>query len=336
MASAEGGGGALTAADLHLAGDDNDDDTEYTDRTDDDSFLENSSLRKMMKNSIQMLDTLTDEMKEMTRDDFTTTTKSTKTKSLGGGPLKPRIVTPTSSSAAAASGQGNHRDDKIFKDMTISVSLDSHNDTKTRNKVSTSCTTPANNSVLTSPSSNLASPLISPMNASIIKNTTGATEVPSLGDVSTTKVQVDDDHHHHNHLDHHRSDHEHYDDDLSLDDSLVNEMNALKQVAFELERELQSTDSHTVQKAIERIGNSQDPKVKGILESEDKVIIRKILDDEIQKNEPQNKLFRYLYKAVMNTLTEDETTHLLVAIVLIVWSIVLGLIYRAMTEDVIA
>jgi hypothetical protein len=334
MASAEGGGGALTAADLHLAGDDNDDDTEYTDRTDDDSFLENSSLRKMMKNSIQMLDTLTDEMKEMTRDDFTTTTKSTKTKSLGGGPLKPRIVTPTSSSAAA-SGQGNHRDDKIFKDMTISVSLDSHNDTKTRNKVSTSCTTPANNSVLTSPSSNLASPLISPMNASIIKNTTGATEVPSLGDVSTTKVKVDDDHHH-NHLDHHRSDHEHYDDDLSLDDSLVNEMNALKQVAFELERELQSTDSHTVQKAIERIGNSQDPKVKGILESEDKVIIRKILDDEIQKNEPQNKLFRYLYKAVMNTLTEDETTHLLVAIVLIVWSIVLGLIYRAMTEDVIA
>jgi hypothetical protein len=316
-------GGALTAADLHLDGNDDDDDTtECTDRTDDDSFLENSSLRKMMKNSIQMLDSLTDEMNEMTRDDTTTKKNSV------GGTQKPRIVTPSSSTAT--SGQQNKSDDKPFKDMTISVSFDSHTDTK-KNKTSPSCTTPANNSVLMSPSSPLASPLTSPQNAPIIKDAAGATEIPSLDKILKTKVQVDDDH-----MDQHQSNHDHDDDEFSLDDSLVNEMNALKQVAFQLERELQSTDSRTVQKAIERIGNSQDPKIKGILESEDKVIIRKILDEEIQKNEPQNTLLRYLYKAIMNTLTHDETTHLLVATVVVIWVIVLGLIYLDMTVEIMA
>lgn len=315
----ESEGEALTAADLHLDdhhNDDDDDGTEYTDRTDDDSFFENSSLKKMMKNSLQMLDSLTEEMKEMTRGDNTSSnTVTKKKKTCGEGPTKPRISTPSS----AVSGQGR------FRDMTISVSFDSNVDRDRRSKAS-AATTPATESVLTLSSSPLASPLISPAYAFTMRNDSDAITIPTLDDIPTPKVD-------HDFRDHVPSEH---DDDLSLDDSLANEMNALKQVALELERELQSTDSQTVQKAIERIGNSQDPKVKGILESEDKAIIRKILDEEIQRNEPENKLLRYLYRAVMNTLTEDETTHLLVASAVVVWAIVVGLIYRAMTVEVIA
>jgi hypothetical protein len=305
-------GGALTAADLHLDDDeDNDDDddgTEYTDRTDDDSFLENSSLRKMMKNSLQMLESLTDEMqKELSRDADTSKTKPVE------GPPKLRMVTPSS---AASSQQNDPGDDRRFKDMTIRVEF-----TSNANQKVTSSYTPANDSVLTT-SSPLASPMTSPIYAAAVKDATNATKLPTLeDDIPTPKHDPTD------HMD------DLY-DDLSLDESLANEMKALKQVALEIERELQSTDSHTVQEAIERIGNSQDPHVKGILESEDKVIIRKILDEEIQRNEPKNKLLRYLYKAVMNTLTEEETTHLLVAVASLVWSIVLGLVFRDMTVEV--
>ncbi|KAG7356225.1 hypothetical protein IV203_000911 [Nitzschia inconspicua] len=328
-------GGALTAADLHLDDNDNDEDdedddddqTEYTDRTDDDSFLENSSLTKMMKNSIQMLDSLTDEMnREFGRGEVPHGTNDNTKSSTGsdGAPPNPsRIVTPSS---LASNNQNNNttRDEKRFNDMTIRVEFDSNMDKQYQSSSSSTTTTPANKSLLTL---NIASPLTSPIYAATVKNVADAVKLPLLDDGLTNPRTA------HPHNDCHYTVH---DDDLSLDDSLVNEMNALKQVAWELERELNSTDLHTVQEAIERIGNSDDPKIKSVLESDDKAIIRKIIDEEIQRNEPKQQVLRYLYKAFFNTLTEDETTRLLTAVAALVWSIVLGLLLRAMTVEVVA
>ncbi|KAG7356583.1 hypothetical protein IV203_001269 [Nitzschia inconspicua] len=328
--------GALTAADLHLDDDNDDEDddedddqTEYTDRTDDDSFLENSSLTKMMKNSIQMLDSLTDEMnREFGRGEVPRGIKNDNTKSSTGSegapPNPTRIVTPSS---LASNNQSNNttRDEKRFNDMTIRVEFDSNMDKQYQSSSSSSTTTtPANKSLLTV---NIASPLTSPIYAATVKNVADAVKLPLLDDGLTTPRTA------HPHNDYHDTV---PDDDLSLDDSLVNEMNALKQVALELERELNSTDLHTVQEAIERIGNSDDPIIKSVLESDDKAIIRKIIDEEIQRNEPKQQVLRYLYKAFFNTLTEDETTRLLTAVAALVWSIVLGLLLRAMTVEVVA
>lgn len=302
--------GALTAADLHLDGDDShdDDESECTDRTDDDSFLANNSITKMMKNSLLMLDSLTDEMqKELARGDDEKKVSRTASSS-GTTSQNVRVVTP--SSITSTQKRNERPDDKRFKDMTISIELDNR---KGQASHQSATLTPANESALTA-SSPFASPLISPIYASTIKNTVGAMKVPTMGDIPTPQSIGRRTHDHASH-----NDDDDGDDDLSLDDSLANEMNALKEVALELNRELQSAD--TVQKAIERIGNSRDPKVKSVLESDDKTVLRQMIHEEMRRQKSW-------------TLTEDEMTQLLTAVAGAVWSVVLGLLIRAMTMEV--
>ncbi len=316
----------MTAAELHRD-DDDDDGTHFTDRTDDDSFLEDSSLKMMMKNSIQMLDSLTDEMKEFTKDSSGSESDGT-----SGVIRKPRVVTPSS----VRSGKTDHGS---LKDMTISVSFDSNTDKFSKTEARSTLTTPVDASeCLRWSSSPLSTPLVSPMHAPVIQDVAIASKMPCLDDLPAPK-ETDETNEDQQNDTRKRNQNDYNEEDdgdsFSLDDSLANEMNALKEVALELRKELQSTDMHAVQEAIERIGNSQDPRIKAVLESEDKKIIRRILDDEIQKNEPQNTVLRYIYKATMNTLTQEETTHLLIAVAVLVWSIVIRLVYQAISMDLL-
>lgn len=234
--------GALTVADLHDPDEVNVDDGSSL-CTDDDSYLGNSSLRNMVTSSFQLLDNLTSEVADMSRDES-----------------RPKIVTPT------------YQNDP--RDMTINVSFEG------RNNTSRTGDNESHRPWMNLPSSN----------------------------TYDDNRMVDD-------------------DDMSLDDSVATEMKVLKQVALELEKALNSQDIRMVQRAIERIGNSSDPKLKNVLESDDKEIIRKILEDEMRKNEPVNFVGRYLYKCVMGTLSEEETCRFLVSFLVLMWSVVIFLAF---------
>lgn len=71
----------------------------------------------------------------------------------------------------------------------------------------------------------------------------------------------------------------------SMDNSINNEMNILKEVARDLEKELKEATMNTVFKAVERIGESDDPQIRSVLESGDKDVIREGIRNEIQKQE---------------------------------------------------
>lgn len=71
----------------------------------------------------------------------------------------------------------------------------------------------------------------------------------------------------------------------SMDDSINQEMNLLKEVATELEKELRETNINTVFEAIERIGESNNPEIKSVLMSEDRDVIREGIRNELQKEE---------------------------------------------------
>jgi len=71
----------------------------------------------------------------------------------------------------------------------------------------------------------------------------------------------------------------------SMDDSIQHEMNVLREVARDLEKELKEATMNTVFEAIERIGESDDPGTKNVLGSEDKDVIRDGIRTEIQKQE---------------------------------------------------
>uniref|UniRef100_A0A6U9ZH85 Uncharacterized protein n=1 Tax=Pseudo-nitzschia australis TaxID=44445 RepID=A0A6U9ZH85_9STRA len=71
----------------------------------------------------------------------------------------------------------------------------------------------------------------------------------------------------------------------SMDNSINNEMNILKEVARDLEKELKEATMNTVFEAVERIGESDDPQIRSVLESGDKDVIREGIRNEIKKQE---------------------------------------------------
>lgn len=73
----------------------------------------------------------------------------------------------------------------------------------------------------------------------------------------------------------------------SMDDSIEHEMNVLKEVARDLEKELQEANIHTVYQAIERIGESEDPDTKNVLDSADKNVIREGIRNELLRQEQE-------------------------------------------------
>jgi hypothetical protein len=246
---------ALTVADLHSL---NDDDGSSL-CTDDDSYIGNSSLRRMVSSSFEMLECLASEVADMSRSE-----------------LRPKTTTTVARA---------EKDD--LRDMTIDVSFQGND----QGRQSGNCHRMTNDHFP-------------------FEGRTAATTrcPPPIGSSGLNYV---------------------HDDDLSLDDSVAHEMKALKEATLELRRELKSHNSRTVLDAIERIGNSNDPNLNGVLESGDKEIIRRILDDDIRKNAPNNNAVgRFPRNYVMGTLNEEETCRFLVAVVVLLWSLVLAMILQ--------
>jgi hypothetical protein len=75
----------------------------------------------------------------------------------------------------------------------------------------------------------------------------------------------------------------------SIDHSIENEMNILKEVVKNLEKELKTENLNTVFEAIERIGNSDDPVINSLLHSEDKDVLREGIRTELLKKEQSIK-----------------------------------------------
>lgn len=128
------------------------------------------------------------------------------------------------------------------------------------------------------------------------------------------------------------SDEEEVDDDNmsydpSLDGSIARELDALRAVTEEIERELQNEDGHTMQKAIESLEASEDPKNR-ILTSDDKEIIRQALLDEVKKYEPKNAWERFMKRYQLEGLSEQDKMYGLVTLCTIVWLRVFNLLYQ--------
>jgi hypothetical protein len=127
------------------------------------------------------------------------------------------------------------------------------------------------------------------------------------------------------------SDDEDEDDDMSydasLDGSIAGELDALRSVAQEIERELQDQDGQTMQKAIERLENSDNPK-HHFLTSDDHEIIRNALLEEIKKYEPKNAWERFMKRYQLEGTSEQDKTYALATICTLIWSIVFRLFYK--------
>jgi hypothetical protein len=124
------------------------------------------------------------------------------------------------------------------------------------------------------------------------------------------------------------------DDDMSFS-SMTNELSALIAVTKEIERELSTQDSQTMMEAMSKLEKSPDPVVKRILGSDDKEIIRRVLEEEMKKvSVPKNDFERFLKTYRVDNLTEPNTTKFLAGSAALVWSIVFGLILRVMYGEI--
>jgi hypothetical protein len=130
------------------------------------------------------------------------------------------------------------------------------------------------------------------------------------------------------------SDDDDYDDDISLS-SLTNELSALVAVTKEIERELSNQDSGTMKEAMSKLEKSPDPVLKLMLGSDDKEIIRRVLEEEMKKiSVPKNDFERFLKTYRVDELTEPNTTKFLAGTAGLVWSIVFGLLCRVMYAEI--
>jgi hypothetical protein len=120
----------------------------------------------------------------------------------------------------------------------------------------------------------LASPLTSPLlSRTIMPVSTQNTLVPALSNHRITPLKS-------------RTGQVRSDDSTfcSMDRSINNEMNKLREVVKDLQKELKAENLDSVFEAIERIGKSDDPKISSIFESEDKEVIREGIRSEMLNN----------------------------------------------------
>jgi len=133
-------------------------------------------------------------------------------------------------------------------------------------------------------STELSSPLISPLlSRTIISMSNKNTSIPVFGKHRITPHKGDTSHLLHGI----NSDDSTF---CSMDNSINNEMYILKEVVKDLERELKAENLNTVFEAIERIGKSDDPAINSLLESEDKDVIREVIRTELLKKEQAKEL----------------------------------------------
>jgi hypothetical protein len=124
------------------------------------------------------------------------------------------------------------------------------------------------------------------------------------------------------------------DDEDSDDESIVKELSALGLVTKEIERELSTQDTQSMQAAMSRIQTSPDPVPRRLLGSEDKEIIQRILDEEMKKWEPKTGLERFIKKYQTEGLTGQEMTIFLGSTATLVWSLVFGLVLKVMYDKI--
>mmetsp|Transcript_88799 Transcript_88799/g.256101 ORF Transcript_88799/g.256101 Transcript_88799/m.256101 type:complete len:238 (-) Transcript_88799:314-1027(-) len=116
-------------------------------------------------------------------------------------------------------------------------------------------------------------------------------------------------------------------DSLSLDGSIMGELDALRTVALEIERELKDQDGHTMQKAIDSLESSDDPK-KRVLTSDDQEIIRRVLLDEMKKYEAKNAWERFVKRYHLEGFNERDKIYALSTACVVIWSVVIRLLYK--------
>jgi hypothetical protein len=118
------------------------------------------------------------------------------------------------------------------------------------------------------------------------------------------------------------------DDELSFDGSIAREIDALRRVAQEIERELQFQDGDTSKDAIEDLPTPAEEAKERILTPDDHEIIRRALFDELKKYEPKNGWERFMKRYQLEGLNEDDMTYILAAACAMIWSIVLWLVFQ--------
>jgi hypothetical protein len=127
-------------------------------------------------------------------------------------------------------------------------------------------------------------------------------------------------------------------DDMSDDESIVKELYALREVTREIEREIKSQNTESMQDAIAQIEQSpDDTKLKKLITSDDKEIIRRILEDEMKKNQPKNAIegFVHRYNLYGPGAGGEELNIPLLAVTVAIWAIVIGLLVKTMYfEDI--
>jgi hypothetical protein len=119
------------------------------------------------------------------------------------------------------------------------------------------------------------------------------------------------------------------------DGSFMEELSALKEVAQKLEEELREETADSMKEAMQRIMHSPAPKnTKTALESKDREIIDRILDEEMKNCVPSNKLENIIWSIRQQGLSAHETTYFLSTLCAFVWAIALGLMRKVRYADI--
>ena len=132
-------------------------------------------------------------------------------------------------------------------------------------------------------------------------------------------------------------------DDISDDESLgsfAKELSALRTVTMQIERELKSQDVDTMRVAMSRIENSPGKASvkKQLLSTDDKEIIKRILEDEMEKEKQKQKnaleAFIHNHGLYGPGAGGEDLNYPLLGVAIAIWAIVIGLCVKVMFGEI--
>jgi len=131
------------------------------------------------------------------------------------------------------------------------------------------------------------------------------------------------------------------DSDVDDDGSFLEEMHALKEVTKQIEEALRDENTDSMDVAVQKIMNSPQQADKSVLlQSADKRIINKILDEQKLVNNnsnnttmPENRIEQIIYVIRQDGLNAKETTSVLSVLCVLVWSLAFGLMRSVMHAE---
>ena len=263
----------------------------------------NDDIKRMSLDAMKLLDSITDEVNEIANGgggDYSSNQSgsSSRRRSTTTSKFKARSVSPTSDDEDEdARGEEHEEDDNA------------HNAHAT-----------AHDMALASPSFDSTSPKqVNPTSTSTIKH---------IDDLDIGSDDEDDDN-------------MSFDGSLGSigDDSILKEMEALNLVTKEIEKELTRADDTTLQQKLLELQHSPQATLRQrIVDNNDREIINKILEEEgmITSGESATKKgdWEHIVEKLASISTQ-QTTCILASTTTIVWSIVVGLIYKSLYGDLI-